>query len=194
MRYDDFDAEAFRGTLLRAARAAYNDELEIQAQRKGCSRSARLGNGPILSELNDRAEWAAQSIVNTYNYDLAIAIQHIRSEVPTANRYVYAKRLETWNAARAQWKNPQIALDAEVWARAKAQQDFAQHNGDQGSARLEPATAVCPICQGWIERGVVPLRVAMNHPPPYHVNCPHLWDVDPDKVPREECGLLWMGE
>ena len=79
-------------------------------------------------------------------------------------------------------------------ARAMAQQDFYQHNGQMGSAKLEPRTAVCPICQGWIARGIVPLRVALNNPPPYHPNCPHIFDIRPNKVASEDCPNLWMGE
>ena len=63
-----------------------------------------------------------------------------------------------------------------------------------GYAVLEPRTAVCPVCQGWIERGEVPLRVAMNHPPPYHFRCPHLFVTYPELVAQDDCPLLWMGE
>lgn len=194
MRQDAFDEEALRGTLVRASRDAYNDELGILAARMGCRRQGVLRTGPILSKLNATAKMHSESIVRTFNYDLATAIQHIRSEVPTANRHVYAYRLKEWAAARAEWKNLDIEMMTELDARSVAQQDFVRYNGLQGWARLVPTTAVCPICQGWIARGRVPLRIAMNHPPPYHNKCPHLWDIHSRKVSREECGLLWMGE
>jgi hypothetical protein len=93
------------------------------------------------------------------------------------------------------WKDLQIAQYTDQTARAMAQQDFYRFNGGMlGMAKLEPRPAVCPVCQGWIARGLVPLRVALNAPPPYHVNCPHFWDIRPNKVTREECPLLWMGE
>jgi len=47
---------------------------------------------------------------------------------------------------------------------------------------------------GWINRGDVPLRVATNNPPPYHLRCPHYWVTRHDKVAPEDCPLLWMGE
>jgi hypothetical protein len=25
-------------------------------------------------------------------------------------------------------------------------------------------------------------------------NCPHLWDCRPDKIAKEDCPLLWMGQ
>lgn len=196
MRYDQVDQERIRGDLLRVRRLAYEDELNIQAANVGCpQRKARLQNGPILSALNGMSERDAKSIVNTYNYDLAIAIRYIAAEVPRANRYTYAARLREWDAKRSQWKTPQIAQFTELTARSLAQADFYKYNGSlMGIARLEPRSAKCPICQGWITRGSVPVRIAINNPAPYHPNCPHLWDITPKRVAKSECPLLWMGE
>jgi hypothetical protein len=62
---------------------------------------------------------------------------------------------------------------------------------------MEPLTAVCPICQGWLARiaryGPVPLHVAAANPTPYHPNCPHTWITLPNRVSPSECPLLWMG-
>ncbi|KPK84255.1 MAG: hypothetical protein AMJ81_06065, partial [Phycisphaerae bacterium SM23_33] len=188
MRHDPFEEERIRGALLKARRRAYEDELTIQAQRVGCnSRAGHLRNGPILSELAEMCARDATSIVNTYNYDLAAAIVNIRSEVPTANRHVYAKRLQVWEAKRAGWKDQQIALYTENSARALAQQHFFQYNGHGGSAQLQPKEAVCPVCRGWVARGETPLNVAQNNPPPYHVNCPHFWETKADRWNKEDC-------
>lgn len=194
MRQDQFDADRIRAELLRKRRTFYDDELTAQAQRVGCAgRTGRLENGAILGELNEISERDALSIVNTYNYDLAAAINQIFSEVPTANRFVYAKRLREWEQKRAEWKNEQIALFTETSARAKAQQDFYAHNAVFGTATLEPKRAVCPICIGWVARGEVPLHVAQANPPPYHVNCPHTWRTMPERVTFRDCADLWMG-
>lgn len=195
MRKDPVDEENIRSGLLRARRLAYDDELTTQAISVGCTgRVGRLSNGDILSELNDDSQRDALSITNTYNYDLAIAILNIAIEAPRANRYVYAARLRDWESARGSWKNPQIALNTELAARSKAQQDFYRFNNIGGSATLQPTKAVCPICQGWIDRGIVPVYVAQANPPPYHVNCPHSWSTDPDKIAPDECPELWMGQ
>lgn len=194
MRQDAYDVDRLRGELLRERRRYYELELTAQAQRIGCpGQVGRLTNGAILSELNAVSERDATSIVNTYNYDLAVAIRYIRAETPTANRYVYAKRLRDWEQQRAGWKNKQIQQYTEGSARAKAQQDFYQYNTAFGVAVLRPVRAVCPICQGWVDRGEVPLNVAQNHPPPYHVGCPHSWSVTYDRIPRDQCQYLWMG-
>jgi hypothetical protein len=194
-RQDSFDEDQTRTELLRLRRKYYESELTRQAARVGCrGRRGQLTNGVILSELNETSRLDATSIANTYNYDLAAAIIRARSEAPTANRFVYASRLRAWEGKRGKWKEPQILLNAQQTARAKAQQDFYEHNGRFGSAVLRPRTAVCPICQGWINRGLVPLRVAQNNPPPYHPNCPHFWENKPDKWAQEDCPNLWMGQ
>lgn len=194
MRRDSFDEEQIRGELTRVRRRAYEDELTIQARRSGCpGRRGRLTAGPSLTILNEMSITDAASIVNTYNYDLAIAILNIAAETPTANRHVYAHRLSAWEARRNQWKSAQITQNTEGTARSLAQKDFYTFNDVRGFAVLKPRDAVCPICIGWVRRGQVPLRVAQNNPPPYHPNCPHYWETRPNKVAKLECPNLWMG-
>jgi hypothetical protein len=189
------DVDRIKGELTKRRRLAYEDELTIQAARAGCpGRRGRLTTGPSLSEFSRMSEQDAESIVNTYNYDLALAIEHIRQQTPTANRHVYATRLADWEQKRAAWKSGQISQYTEGTARSSAQRDFYQFNDIVGYANLQPKEAVCPVCLGWIARGDVDLREAQNHPPPYHVNCPHIWRTFPGQVPQGECLNLWMGE
>ena len=172
-RMDTVDIEEWRGRLLRKRRDAYEQELTIQAAKVGCfGRAGRLGEGDILSSLNDQSHRDAASIANTFNYFLASAIVNIRAEVPTANRRVYAARIAEWERRYWAWKQPDIDMMTAQTARASAQGDFYQINSMMlGSAKLEPRTAVCPVCRGWVKRGLVPLRVALQNPPPYHNNC-----------------------
>jgi len=196
-RYDSVDAERIRTDLLSMRRQSYNDELTIQAQHVGCpGQVGRLGNGAILSALNDDSQRGAQSISNTYNYFLGLEIIRAGQANPRGNRYYYAKAVRDWQPTYWQWKDPMIAVTTDKSARAMAVQDFFRMNGGAlGMAKLEPRSAQCPVCQGWIARGLIPLRVALNAPeqPPYHINCPHGWDTRPDKVAPSECPLLWMG-
>ncbi len=194
-RSDPVRIEEIRVQLLNHRRAAYEDELTIQAAHVGCpGRRGALGAGPSLSELNQMSVDNAESIANTYNYHLAHCIIRIHDETPSANRHVYASRVAAWEGGYWGWKQTDIDQWTDGTARALALQDFYRFNGAFGSATLEPTTAVCPVCQGWIDRGAVPLRVATNNPPPYHIGCPHTWNTDPDKVAREDCPLIWMGE
>ena len=195
LRRDVIDIEEWKTSLLQQMRRIYEHELTAMAARVGCpGRSAMIGEGAILSELNDQAQEWATGICNTFNYDACSAIETIRSDVPTANRHVYAYRLKKWEAARNQWKIPQIAEFTEGWTRSKAQTDFKSHNGTVGMARLVPFHGVCPVCLAMIARGWMPLREALADSPPWHPNCPHTWELDPDKVPPDQCPLLWMGE
>jgi len=194
-RFDSVDEERLRSELLSVRRKAYNDELSIQAGNVGCpGQVGRLGNGNILSVLNEASKTDAASIVNTYNYFLALEIQRAGQENPRGNRNYYAAKVTAWNPGYWSYKYPQIVQVTELTARNMAQQDFYQYNGStMGSAKLEPTSAVCPICAGWIARGIVPLRVALSNPANFHVNCPHIWDIRPGKVAKEDCPLLWMG-
>jgi len=195
-RYDMVDEGQIAAQLQVKGRIAYESELMIQAQRAGCpGRSAHLTNPAILAQLGEIYTAHAKSIVNTYNYDLATQIKVVRMAVPRANRFTYAKRIRDWDGARAQLKNPVISGVTDGVARSLAQEHFHAKNDTEGYAILKPIPAVCPVCQGWVARGKVPLDEALAHPPPYHPRCPHLWEIHTDKNRTpEECQLLWMGE
>lgn len=195
MRMDPIDQQELAAELLKARRRAYEDELNIQAAKVGCSkRRARLRNNASLSELSQMSRRDAESIVATYNYDLAAAIKKIGQEHPRANRNTYAKYLREWHNRRAEWKSAQIAAYTDRSARAQAFMDFYRFNLVQGYASLYPRDAVCPVCQGWINRGDVDIEEARLHPPPYHLNCPHYWRTRVEKLAQVDCAELWMGE
>jgi hypothetical protein len=206
LQLDPFDEESIRTELLQMRREAYEAELNDQARRVGCpGRSAHLRNGPILGRLDDDSREDAASIVNTYNYDLAVAILAVDADAPAAGRNVYARRLRDWEAKRNAWKGPLVEQYTRGSARGEAQRDFHRLNERiaggglaayalPGWAELQPKSAVCPICIGWVARGRVPLEVAMDNPANWHPNCPHWWDVHPRVFSADECALLWMGE
>lgn len=193
MRLDDTDEMQIRAELTAQRARAYEDELVIQAGRVGCdSYRGRLTIGPEWADMDGQSVKDARSIVNTFNRDLARRIRGIRKDVPTANRYVYAKRLRIWQSHRASWKDAQVAQHTDISARSKAQQDFYQKNGlAEGYAVLQPRSAVCPICQGFLNRGRIALNVALANPGPYHPNCPHLWDIHTPALSPDDCANLW---
>lgn len=195
MRLDTVDQDRLRVQLLAQRKRIYEDELSIQAERAGCgARRARLGNNASLTLLSEASERDAESIIATYNYDLTIAIQAIRTEVPRANRFTYAKRLREWEMARNRWKLPQIAEYTEASARTQAQKDFISFNDAQGEAKLIPEEAAEPVCQGIIRRGWMPMATAMGFTVPVHVNCPHIWQTRYKRLSKSECGELWLGQ
>lgn len=195
MRYDAVNEEAVRAQLLKARRKEYEATLTEMAAAAGCDNRAILGEGDILSELNDLSSADAKSIANTYNYEVGIAIIAIATETPTANRNTYAKRLRTWEENRGKHKDAQIAMNTNLTARTLAQRDFARFNRNAtGQAELRGGPAAEPICQGWLNRGRVPLQTAINNPSPFHMNCPHYWHFLPaEQLSDDECADLWMG-
>ena len=194
-KMDQYDEEQIRVRLMYHRRGAYESELEWLAADAGCpGRRADLTNGAILSALNEVSRRDAESIVNTYNHDLARAIMGIAADAPRANRYVYASRLRGWEERRSRWKGKQIAEYTLGSARGMAQRNFYSRNKPEGVARLEPRTGVCPVCRGWIARGLVRVRVAFNNPGPFHVGCPHSWSVTMGQYDPDQCASLWLGE
>jgi hypothetical protein len=195
MRQGPEDETRIRNEVLEARRRAYVSEMTILAKRVGCSnRSGKLTTGPTLSDFSDDSQEDGESIVNTYNYDLAHAILNIAQEVPTANRHTYVSRLRSWESERSVWKSKQITLNTDGLARQRAIDDFGRFNDIEGVAVLKPDGAAEEICQGWQARGEVPLREATRNPPPYHLNCPHYWEPILNRVSRQECQELWVGE
>jgi hypothetical protein len=197
LRNDAVDAERYRAQLLTTRRRAYEQELSLQAQRVGCNgRQGRLSEGDTLSAFNDESKEEAEAIVASYNYDLAVQIQAIRNETPTANRTTYAKRLAEWDTKRAAWKAKQIAEWTEGRARGQAVKDFMFNNGleNEGYVTVEPQEAAEEICQGLVNRGQIPMREAQNISLPAHINCQHFFVTHPAKVSRSECPDLWTGQ
>jgi hypothetical protein len=189
---------AIRYTLFNIRRRAYLDELQIQARRVGCpNRRARLSLA--AAQVLDRASQTdALNIVNTYNADLQRAIQSYGRRNPNARMRHYLSFLRAWTEARLSWKIRQIQAVAGNSARSLAFSEFYTNNSWIGGvAIMMPLTAVCPVCQGWLDRivtyGPVPIAIAVANSPPYHTNCPHYWISYPNRAPTGQCSRLWMG-
>jgi hypothetical protein len=195
-RMDSQHQEAIRAELVRTRRRQYEASLTELAESAGCDRSALLSEGPILSELNEMSKTDAESIVNTYNYDLGLAIIAIKEETPTANRNVYAKRLGAWETQRAGWKDLQIATNTNLTARQQAQRDFFKNNLVEATVKLiGPDPAAEPVCQAALDMGRVPVEVANEMDFPAHLNCVHTFsDYKIKKLDKGKCAELWMGQ
>jgi len=194
MRYDDTDRSRIQTDLIAIAIRAYESELIIQARRVGCTNTvARLTNPSILSTLENLAKFSADSIVNTYNYDLLVKLDSVLVNDPTISKTALVRELKSWDNSRKKAKIPVVQSSLEAEARSNAQIDFRRLNGPEGRAKLLPKKAVCPICQGWVNRGWVDAKVALTNPPPYHPNCPHVWEMDYETFTESDCRQLWLG-
>lgn len=174
-------------------RNAYESELNTLIRQVGCKRTAVVSSS-AQALIDAQSDAEADSIVNTYNYFLAVEIRNIRIAFPKSNRHVFASKLRAWHNKYMQYKSSQIALHNEVEWRAHAQSQFLRYNKLEGIAELEPKShAQCDVCKMWIARGSMPLREArkvMAKWPP-HVNCIHTWKVNIGKA--EDCAKLWIG-
>ena len=186
-------------SLFHRLRDAYQETLRREAIAIGCPDPGPVwvNEGPGLSALRQRADWAAESVANTYNYDLAVEIHHIRQETPTANRNVYAFRLLQWETERARWKNPQISLTETFWAINYAKEEFHRFNViDVSYAEIRPFNTVCPICAELVSANPYPSVAAIFVETllPVHANCPHYAHaVVGTKPTTMECKDLWLG-
>lgn len=195
------EEESMRSTLLKSRKRAYEQELSALAASLGCKRQGRLTGGPALQALNQSSKDDARSMTRTYNWDLAVAILAIKRENPRSNRNTYARRLNTWDANRSLWKSKQASMWAVLDATSAAQAAFLDLNTNvTGTAKLVgPNPAAEPLCQGWLNRGDVPAKVARANPSPFHPNCPHPWQYTLKRISSigtqaNFCAGLWMGE
>lgn len=191
---DDVHGAAIQSELFKQKRLAYTDELTSQAAAIGCVGRKGVASPAILSEMLEEAKTEASGIINTYNYDLALAIRNIKATAPKANRYTYAKRLGEWEDNRNEWKSKQIMLWNTVKWQDRAVADFLVNNPQlRGTARVEPQnTAVCDVCREWVGKGNVPIEQTKQTTWPAHLNCPHRWVIN-YKTGKVDCATLWVG-
>lgn len=189
------DAVDVQQQIFGQKRRAYEDQLATEAAAVGCAGRKGVSSPVTLSRMMEESREEALGIINTYNYDAAVAIRNIYTETPTANRNVYAKRLADWEEIRADWKSKQILLwDTTKW-QDQATVDFLANNPElaDGYAIVQPqSTAVCDVCRYWVGQGKVPINRMEEQRFPVHVNCPHTWDVH-YKGKADDCSKLWVG-
>ena len=203
MRLDKTHETSLQGVIGSIRRDAYEATLTEMATAAKCTeRKGLLSNEDVLTALDDSSKVDAQSVSNTYNFDLAISIIATSVTNPKASRFICAKSLKTWDSSRALWKSRQIAMNSVLSARLEAQNEFFRQNpslAESGYAILVgPNPASGAICQGLINRGRVPIEVAQSNPSPFHLNCPHTWMYFFTKLGRKpirdaRCTGLWLG-
>ena len=201
MRMDALHESSLQSALMDIGKGSFEATLTELARTAGCtSRKGLLTDEGLLNNLVNISARDAKSVTNTYNFDLATAIIGIRASAPRANRYIYARRLKEWDRSRTEWKSRQVALNTALKARTLAHAEFMTKNPDlQGFAILEgPNPAQEAICQGFLNRGRVPIQVALENPSPFHIGCPHTWRFIFTKLGRKaqkdaRCSDMWLG-
>jgi len=182
--------------LFDIGRRTYEQALTSMAAQVGCgNRFAHLSDGLILKELSELYYSHAASIVATYNFDLAGAIQSIYSENKYANRYYYAKRLDEWEKLRSSWKDDQILQMTIAYAKDMAVRDFARFNLTDGYGIFEgPDDSItCDACKSLIDGNPYSLEDFAKISCPVHVNCRHNKAIYAGKFDNVACEELWLG-
>ncbi len=173
--------------------AEYEQQIAEELAVLGCNRSVKLTNADILNELEAQARSIAAGMVETYNRDLAYAIQSIEAEASGAGFAVYGDKLAEWEYARSEWKSQQMAQMASVTGKNYGITESVQRNQLKAEAYVGgPDPAAEEECQALIDGQPYD---AANLPAefPLHGNCVHYWDIR-DVETDLDCTDLWTGD
>jgi len=192
--YQASDVRALDAVLFTQARADYGAAVAAEARAAGYSiASVNVTDQAVMAALNERSGFAAKSIATTYNKDVRREIARIRAEVPKANRYTYAKRLDAWEKSRASWKAEQIAYTEMGTTINQAQRDFVRMNHLEPRAHVVPDTGQCAYCEELAGQGWMDFWTAEGLGLPAHPGCIHSLELDYDTASLPPLGDLFIG-
>lgn len=186
------DIQALAAELLERRKAEWRSALTEEARRHGCN--TRTGENPRLGDLEELKRMSledARQIAKTWNSDVSRQLQKLYADNPRGNRFYYYSNMEQWAAARAGWKNPQIAIQTAQTTRWYAQNRFRALNTIRPRYVFAGPPPVCAVCVNEFAAGVVSERYIQRHPCPRHIGCPHEWvAARAEKIPCED---MWLG-
>ena len=187
------DVTALADGLFKQGRPTAEETLLQEAHAVGCSPlSVHLSGGYLLSWIRDRSDWAAQSICDTYNRELANEIRRIIADVPTANRWVIAARVQAWEVARELlYKADQIATTETFEIANYVKFQFYEMNKTNEPEAWFGHSLQCELCQSIAAANPHTLAEAEAIGLP-HVGCLDYWDIRGGEV--VDCADLWLGE
>jgi hypothetical protein len=189
---DDEEARLARSILDQRSRA-WVESIREEAAKVGYRGAIPFPRGEELDLLRRASITDAHSIRATYNADLEREIMRLYNANPRGNRNYYISGIERWHAARAEWKNRQIALYNNKTARYWAQQAFVENNQTRARRYVFSGPApVCEDCRDQFAAGEVGQDYVDRNPTPLHPNCPHEW-----QTVRSTLGVplsqIWVG-
>jgi hypothetical protein len=196
------DQKELGRVIFEEARRAYDEALTASIAEVGCSGPGHLTGGLELKALKERSLWAASKIADTYNKYLDGLVGNLVQEWKENHggteegltRLWLAKQTKEALEKRWKWKQEQIGITEKAFAVDRARLDFWRRNAIEGQVRVLPTEAVCEVCQGYVDRGWVPLQEAeQTFELPAHPNCPHylIMRALEDTIPP--CDELWRG-
>jgi hypothetical protein len=186
------DTEPLADALFEEGRRTAEETLLQEAHAVGCAPlSVHLQSGWLLSWIRDRADWAAQKIADTYNQELVSEILRIIAEVPTANRWVIAYRVQAWDATRQVWKIGQVGSTEAFVVSNEVKLQFYEMNKVVEPEAWFGYSLQCEICQDIAAHNPHTLAEAESIGLP-HVGCMDRWDIRGGETVA--CDELWLGE
>lgn len=200
--YTEDDRKRIADELFREGRRTYEETIREQLRNAGClDNMVNLTDPGELTWLKEQADIWSSSIAETYNRDLLKLTRQLEQEwieergsLRGLNRWVFASRIRKALAKRDEWKIPQIAVTEHTRVYDHAVMRWTELNSQSGAGRamVVPLTAVCPICQAYVNMGWVSLDEAKRvFSLPAHPNCPHVIKVEISDLPP--CSELWRG-
>ena len=207
---------AFQRRIFRAARRTEDDAggLAIRLNERAVwvyeltlmSEAGRFGyyvaqvsltDEDILALIERETGESADSIVNTYNYELIREILRLAEEYEEENVDYYDWQLfgpGGWWDRRRRWKDVQVGT-WETWKRInQGMGDFYKRNPELPveMAEVVPYGAVCAACQALVDGNPWPIERAISimGQLPLHINCPHYVRTF---VAGKAKGPLWLG-
>ena len=198
-RRTDEDVAICRNEIFAILRDSYSMTIRAEIIGLGCADPGNVTprSGPELKDMADRAKESAESIVNTFNYDLAMEILRIAEDTPTANRNTYASRLYEWESARNIEKRMQIDSTETGWAINLAKEAFYTYNGEiPAQAEVVPKDTKCPICAEYVAGNPYGSMDELYRKCelPAHPHCPHHGQaITGAPLTRDQCRQLWRG-
>lgn len=196
-RMTDEDIDDLTTDLLSARQREWRNAIQEEITGVGCASATVHGpSGVDLSTLRSDSRKEARGIAKTWNRDVERQLVKLYNANPRGNRGYYGANMERWVNARAQWKNPQIALNVAQSTRQYAKSRFWKQNKLTKEARyiLTGPPPVCDTCTMLFARGLVTISVVERYKAPIHVNCPHEWELFTGVgVGRLNCDTLWTG-
>lgn len=191
-RMTDSDVRQLEQEILDARKAAWLSAMRAEAMAAGCNRVPNAPRREDLAELKRMSKEDAKSIAATWNRDVTRQIEQLFERNRRGNRRYYFKNLEAWDAARREWKLPQIAIVTDTTTREYAKDRFRKMNYEGGLRYVfSGGVAVCRDCASRYAAGVVDESYVRRYPCPRHIGCPHTWQVV--NRPRVGCDQLWLG-
>lgn len=190
-RMGEAEIEAWGQRLFEANRLTYEVTLRETISEAGGD-PEQVEIGPMVEEIiREEAQKSAETIVATFNVDLARAIVEIERELevaeiePTVDEYKTRLVGRTkvgvilgaaWYAVRMAWKKSMVAITETGQALNEALNLFFRRNDLTGlEAELVPFTAACQFCQDGVDGNPWPTMQELIDagPWPAHPNCVH---------------------